>query len=172
MSDFQIDGDILILDAGNETFRFHSMGYIEPLKTENGLIVVDKPQRRYRNLKGLDYNKHCDADTEFTEFRVEGLPSSKGVYVWLIDNEKELSYIGEGVNLRKRFSSTGYGKISPRNCFVGGQSTNCKMNHEVLEKWNEGKCFHLYILETERHKGIEKKLIMKYHPELNVKNNC
>lgn len=126
---------------------------------------------RYQNSRGLDYNKYCDGNTEFTMFKIEGLTPTKGIYVWLIDSEKELSYIGECANLRKRFSSTGYGKISPRNYFVGEQSINCKMNHEVLTKWREWKHFHLYILETENHKAIEKELIMEYHPELNKKNN-
>ena len=53
-----------------------------------------------------------------------------GVYLWLVDDE--IIYIGETKNLRKRFN-TGYGNISPRNCYLGGQSTNCKMNKVVLE---------------------------------------
>lgn len=36
------------------------------------------------------------------------------------------SYIGETDNLEKQFRQ-GYGNISPRNCFKGGQSTNYKM---------------------------------------------
>lgn len=171
MVKFQITGDYLFLHTDEELLQFRSIGYIEPQKTDDGSIFIDKPQSRYRNLKGLGYNKHCDENTEFTMFKVEGLPSTKGVYVWLIDNETEISYIGECVNFQKRFSSTGYGRISPRNCFVGGQSTNCKMNHEILLKWKEGKNFHLYILETDNHKEIEKKLIKEYQPCLNKKNN-
>ena len=171
MRKFYFNGDSLVLPTEGESFEFRSIGYIEPQKNDDGSIFIDKPQKRYRNLKGLDYNKHCDENTEFTTFKVERLPPTKGVYVWLIDNEEKLSYIGEGVNLQKRFSSTGYGRISPRNCFVGGQSTNCKMNHEVLVKWKEGKCFHLYISETGDHKEIEKKLIREYQPTLNKKNN-
>lgn len=171
MAAFHVDGNILVLHAEGKTHQFRSIEYIEPQINDDGTIFIDRPQTRYRNFKKLDYNRHCDKDTEFTMFRVEKLPAAKGVYIWLIDNEKELSYIGEGVDLRKRFSSAGYGRISPRNCFVGGQSTNCKMNHEVLSKWREGKRFHLYILETEDHKEIEKDLIAEYHPKLNKKNN-
>lgn len=168
---FYVEQDELILDIGEKKLGFRSMGYIEPIKNADGEVFVDKPQLRYRKNKNLGYNKNCDDNTEFTAFKVEGIPESKGVYIWYIDNGRSLSYIGEGVNLKKRFSFTGYGKISPRNCFVGGQSTNCKMNHEVLKMWKEGKVFHLYIFETEDHKDLEKKLIKMYHPELNKKDN-
>ena len=42
----------------------------------------------------------------------------------------QIIYIGETAGLRQRFNM-GYGNISPRNCYVGGQSTNCKMNKIV-----------------------------------------
>jgi hypothetical protein len=38
-----------------------------------------------------------------------------------VDESKE--YVGECRDLVKRFNS-GYGQISPRNCFVGGRRTN------------------------------------------------
>lgn len=171
MGSFKIVGDSLLIDAEGSNYTFRSMGHIMPQMRDDGSVFIDRPQKRYSNPKNLGYNRYCNEETEFTTFKIEGLPSSKGVYIWLIEGEEDLSYIGECVDFRKRFSPTGYGRISPRNCFIGGQSTNCKMNQEVLKKWKEGKVFHLYILETEKHKEIEEVLIRECHPILNKKNN-
>jgi len=40
--------------------------------------------------------------------------------------------IPRGINLAERFGPLGYGSIQPKNCYVGGQSTNCKINHNLL----------------------------------------
>ena len=36
--------------------------------------------------------------------------------------------MGECANLSVRFNA-GYGNISPKNCFKGGQETNCRLNN-------------------------------------------
>ena len=79
-----------------------------------------------------------------------------GVYVWL-DKEK-IVYIGETTDLYDRFKN-GYGSISPRNVFYGGQSTNCKMNY--VAKIHR-KRLEIYVKECnkgEDNKKIEKKLL-------------
>ena len=49
----------------------------------------------------------------------------------------------------------GYGKISPRNCYAGGQSTNCKMNKIVLELFQQGKRVDLFFHKTENYKNVK-----------------
>lgn len=172
MADFKIEGDDLILTTDDGTpYEFRPMGHIEPLKNEGGSVFTDQPQFRYKNTRGRAYNPNCNDTTEFTRFRVEGLPKDSGVYVWLLDGEKTLSYIGRAKNLNERFSSKGYDRISPRNCFVGGQSTNCKMNHEVLKQYQDGKRFRLYILETKDFVAVEAALLNAYNTRLNKQLN-
>ena len=166
MEGYKIEGNFLILKTRDESLRFTSAGYIEPKRNEDGSVVTDRPHERYNNKKGLPLNKHCKKKTEFTAFKMDSLPTGCGVYVWLVDGNPKLSYIGEAKNLRKRFSS-GYGKISPRNCFEKGQPTNCKMNQNVLSLWRKGKLFHIYFLETEKHKEIERKLLAVYETDFN-----
>ena len=96
---------------------------------------------------------------------VEDVP---GVYLWIVDDE--IIYIGETKNLRKRFN-TGYGNISPRNCYLGGQSTNCKMNKVVLEYFEAGKQIKLYFLKTNDYKKVELELLSKICTRYNVKDN-
>ena len=166
---FKIDGDFLKLKAGEELFTFKCVGRIEPKKTDDGEIFTYKPQKKYEGKRD-DYHDYCKAETEFilivnTELELE---KAKGVYVWVLDGAEKPSYIGEAKNLMTRFSS-GYCRINPRNCFTGGQSTNCKMNHEVLKMWKEGRYFKLFFYKTERYKDIENKLIKEYDPTLNSK---
>lgn len=84
--------------------------------------------------------------------------------------DDEIVYIGEGVNLYKRFNM-GYGNISPRNCFMGGQSTNVKMNRLALKITSDGKSIDVYFYETAQHKDLEKSLLRLICTAYNVKNN-
>ena len=52
-----------------------------------------------------------------------------GVYLLAVKNRA--AYVGKCQSLSERWSK-GYGSIQPRNCFVGGQSTNCKVNATIL----------------------------------------
>ena len=92
---------------------------------EQGVPRVYYPHRDYINRRGLPLLPRGGGP--FCRFSIQA-PQAPGVYLWVA--EGQLLYIGETVNLRQRFN-TGYGAISPRNCYTGGQSTNCKMNEEV-----------------------------------------
>ena len=82
----------------------------------------------------------------------------------------EIIYMGETVNLAKRFNM-GYGNISPRNCFVGGQSTNCKMNKVVMEYYEKCMPIDLYFYETADNKKVELTLLRRYNAKYNVRDN-
>ena len=65
----------------------------------------------------------------------------------------------------------GYGRIAPRNCYVGGQSTNCKMNKVVLSLYEQGKTVDLYFYKTTDYKHVELELLGKIKTPYNVKDN-
>jgi hypothetical protein len=71
--------------------------------------------------------------------------------------EGRVRYIGECENLSERFNM-GYGNISPRNCFTGGQETNCRINSLVLRSLSEGLKTTLWFHETSDYKRIESDL--------------
>lgn len=126
------------------------------------------PQQRYKNTKDYPLIAGITYDTPFCEFKPD-LPSARGVYLWAVDGE--IIYIGEAVDLRKRFHS-GYGIISLRNCFSGGQITNIKMNRVALNTIkNLGKTIEIYILMTEDHKRLEKQLLQRIPTQYNQRNN-
>ena len=79
------------------------------------------------------------------------------MYVILVDDLIE--YVGECDDLFKRFGM-GYGNISPRNCFEGGQPTNCRINSDILSVFKLKKSIQLYFLETNDRFRIEHELII------------
>jgi hypothetical protein len=61
----------------------------------------------------------------------------------------------------------GYGIISPRNCFKGGQETNCRVNNLVYEAASAGLKISLWFLQTGDYKAVESKLRATMEPEWN-----
>lgn len=149
----------------------HEFTYIQSLRPrldKDGKIVKFMPQSRYANKKGL--RLHKQGDGEFCRFELEKAERVSGVYAWVVRGENDPIYIGETSDFKKRFS-TGYGNISPRNCFEGGQITNCKMNKVVLDHYNKGKIIDIYFLQTDDHKKIELELLKSINTLYNSKNN-
>lgn len=132
---------------------------------ENGHVKEYSPQSEYANHRSLPLGPNGSG--RFCRFSICG-PAVAGVYLWVVDGE--IIYIGETVNLLKRFNS-GYGNISPRNCHINGQSTNCRMNKVVLEYYRKGQIIDLYFLPTEDYKQIEFALLQRIHTKYNVKGN-
>lgn len=146
--------------------QFYKVDSITLVKGENGSFV-QFPQLRFNNVKNYPYLAGVDGTTEFCHFK-PNLPKEKGVYLWVVDDE--IIYLGEAVDLRSRFV-TGYGHISPRNCFKGGQSTNVKMNRVALNYYKQGKTIDIYIILTEKHKEVELYLLNRINTKYNVQNN-
>ncbi len=65
-----------------------------------------------------------------------------------------VKYVGECVDLSSRYNM-GYGNISPRNCFVGGQETNCRLNNLILLSAKKELEISLWFHPTENYKETE-----------------
>ena len=114
------------LDLLNVPFTWAAR--IEPDRDVSGAPVELMPQDRYAKAATTPLNPNGEGP--FCRFKVEDLPGSPGVYALTVDGD--LVYVGKGQNLMERWGPRGYAAIHPRNCFVGGHSTNCKINHRVL----------------------------------------
>ncbi len=88
-----------------------------------------------------------------------------GVYFIFVNNS--LCYIGKCVNLESRFNE-GYGIIFLKNCLNGGQQTNCRLNHLILERCNENNRVDLFFYEIPSYEEIEARLISSYSPQWNI----
>ena len=57
--------------------------------------------------------------------------------------------------------------ISPKSCFKGGQSTNCKVNHAILLAAREGERIDLWLHQTDDPRPLEARLIRELAPSWN-----
>ena len=149
------------LTLGGQTFRL--VARISPESTSDGKPAEDMPQKRYRAAASLPLNRHGHGP--FCRFSVAGLPATPGVYAVTV--AQQLAYVGITIDLRQRWGPQGYGRIQPRNCFKGGQSTNCKVNHAILLAARERLAVRLWIHETETPRPLEAHLIDELAPPWN-----
>ena len=145
-------------------YAFDLVGDIEPERQPDGTIRQFMPQSRYANHAGLPLNRHGAGP--FCRFRIAGEVQRSGVY--LLTVESEVVYIGECVSLAARFGPNGYGGISPRNCYQGGQVTNCRINHLILGMLKAGRRVRLWFLQVADRKGVEAELIRRVDPQWNA----
>jgi hypothetical protein len=84
--------------------------------------------------------------------------STLGVYAFTVLGN--VQNIGRCENLSSRFNGGGgYGNISPRNCFSGGQHTNCHVNNEIYKAAVRGERISLWFFQTEDFKAVEADLL-------------
>jgi len=139
------------------------MAKIEPVMGPDGRPDVYNPQERYAKARTTRLNPHGAGP--FCRLKIPGLPTASGVYAVSLDGK--VAYVGCAENLSERWGPRGYGLISPRNCYVGGQPTNCKINGRILRVKLEGDRADLYFHETRAFKAVERELIDALSPPWN-----
>ena len=149
------------LTLGGRAFRH--MAPIEPDTGPDGKPLEDVPRHRYRHAASTPLHRHGTGP--FCRFDVPSLPATPGVYAVTVGGE--LVYVGITVDLRQRWGPTGYAQIQPRNCFKGGQSTNCKVNHAILLATRNGRAVELWMHETRDRHALEERLIRELAPRWN-----
>lgn len=155
----------IILDS--LSLKFNKFCTIELIvNSENGTIYY-RPQLQYNNVKHYPYLENVDDNTKFCKFK-PNLPDVSGLYIWVVNDE--IVYIGEAVSLKDRFNN-GYGQISPRNCFKGGQSTNIRMNMYALSEYEKNNHIDIYICESTNHVALETELLKRINTKCNIQNN-
>lgn len=143
--------------------RFYFVATLDPDRGPDGSLIQYMPQAAYRNERRLPLNPHGQGP--FCRFRIPGDLHHEGVYALTVAGQ--VKYIGECEDLSRRFGPTGYGSIQPRNCFVGGQSTNCKLNHNVLEAASQGRAVELRFCRTDDRRRLESAVLAQLRPEWN-----
>jgi hypothetical protein len=143
--------------------EFQKMTDILPESDKQGKIIQYQPQERYNNAENLPLNKYGHGS--FCKFKISREYSGKiGVYILSVNDK--VRYVGETDDLEKRYNM-GYGNISPRNCYLGGQQTNCRINKLILEEKLQSSVITLYFTETENRFDVEHYLILKLNPDWN-----
>ena len=77
------------------------------------------------------------------------------------------TYVGKADNLAQRWETQGYGAISPANCFAGGQPTNCRINHEILNAARARRRIEVWVREERQPNLLETRLLRALRPRWN-----
>lgn len=146
-----INKDQAVKLIGN--IRFINVCDIEPERNSRGSVKNYMPQERYENRNHLSLSQYGKGP--FCKFKIPNNYNQSGVYAITVNDT--VNYIGECVNLSSRYNM-GYGNISPRNCFVGGQDTNCRINNLIFSETKNGRHVALWFFHTSSYKEVEDKL--------------
>ncbi len=131
-------------------YEFEYVCDIKPLRGADGSLTRFMPQGRYRNARNLPVNRYGIGP--FCKFRIPNQFQMSGVYVLTVDGAPQ--YVGECANLSARFNA-GYGNISPKNCFRGGQETNCRLNNLLYAAALAMQQIALCFFQTADYKSVE-----------------
>ncbi|MBZ0212790.1 MAG: GIY-YIG nuclease family protein [Nitrospirae bacterium] len=142
--------------------EFNDTGAISFDRDAGGRIREFAPQARYAGA--TESRLHRYGKGTFCRFKLLGLPSSSGVYMFLVDNC--VVYVGRAIDVRKRFTM-GYGNISPKNCYEGGQQTNCRINQLVLGSASAGSDIRILVHLCDDQAELEQRLIAHLKPAWN-----
>lgn len=135
------------------THEFQHVCDIEPQRAPDGSVTAVMPQSRYKGAETALLNRYGAGP--FCKFKIPTRFSLSGVYVLTVNHTP--LYVGECANLSARFNA-GYGNISPKNCFKGGQETNCRVNSLVYAAACRGERLSLWFMPTSDYKVIESQL--------------
>jgi len=109
-----------------------------------------------------------DGDRTYSTFSIttSELSNKKGVYAYVVDNQ--LKYIGRCKDSMKKRVNQGYGNISPKNCYIDGQRTNCRVNALVTQSQKDVSLW-IHLMESDQTiECLEKELIGACKPDWNI----
>ena len=112
-------------------------------------------------------NEH--GDKVFCDFSIEStvLAKTKGIYCFTTG--EGIKYVGRSHDPFDRRLNQGYGHISPKNCYLDGQSTNCHVNSLIAEV-HAVVSFYVYSLDDDSEiDRLERLVIRSYEPEWNIR---
>ncbi|MDO8657362.1 MAG: hypothetical protein Q7K55_01380 [Candidatus Levybacteria bacterium] len=106
-------------------------------------------------------------DLQYIEFKIKDLNihNLKGLYLFKVNDE--IVYIGRCKDSFKKRINIGYGRISPKNCYLDGQSTNCFINNLICTNYSEIDFYISSQNENSTIESYEKLLIKSYKPKWN-----
>ncbi|MBN1565885.1 MAG: hypothetical protein JXA10_18730 [Anaerolineae bacterium] len=136
------------------SYEFEHICTIQPARDDADNILLFRPQADY--AKKDERKLHAYGNGAFCRFRIPKDLHLEGVYI--ITANAEATYIGECIDLAQRYNM-GYGQISPRNCYTGGQPTNCRINKLIFTMVQKGQQVDLWFYATSNRKHIESELI-------------
>jgi len=106
-------------------------------------------------------------DLRYIEFRINDLKADnlKGLYLFKVNDD--IVYVGRCRDSFKKRINNGYGRISPKNCYLDGQSTNCLINNLICTNYPKVDFYISSQNDNSIIEDYEKLLIKNYKPKWN-----
>lgn len=106
-------------------------------------------------------------DETYCYFRLKDqeINKRKGIYFYMVSNE--IVYIGRCRDSFINRFNNGYGRISARNCYLDGQSTNCHINSKVNQMHDQLEVSVISLEDNKLIEVYERELIKKFSPKWN-----
>lgn len=156
-----------------ETLRHRRYARLKHIVEEKYKDAVDQPLGRF--LYGLKlegdpfYQEFLNpyGDLEYGRFhiRTSGRIDEKGLYIYVEDGR--VMYVGRCRDSFKKRINQGYGRIHPKNCYLDGQSTNCRINHLVSVARRSIGLYLLPLTDDHYIESAERALIASLGPPWN-----
>ena len=135
--------------------------YLEPLGKFVFLLKVQNDNLYLEFLNKYGDKKYCKFN-----IKDKSKENLKGIYIYTIN--ENIVYIGRCCDNYKKRINSGYGNISPKNCYIDGQQTNCHINSLINSNIEKVKFWILPLESIYEIKELEKKLIKNYQPSWNI----
>ncbi len=143
-------------------YNFEWAAQIRPQLDNAGAVQTFQPAADYPNPQGLALHRYGQGP--FCKFRITGDRAEAGVYA--ITSSNKLMYVGECTNLATRFNN-GYGSISPRACYEGGQPAYCRINQLIYEALKSNQNVEVWFSRATNRQEIVADLIKTLKPVWN-----
>jgi len=139
--------------------------YPDSIQKPLGIFLLERKQAGDRIYKRF-LNSY--GDETYSRFFILGADwlQRNGLYCYVLD--EVVVYIGQSRDSFGKRINQGYGNISPKNCYLDGQATNCHINSLVTLHRAEIKLFLSEVKDLSVIGGLEKKLIQIYQPAWNI----
>jgi hypothetical protein len=113
--------------------------------------------KRFLNLYG---------DERYCIFRLEHDLGLRGLYCYVVSGE--IAYIGRCRDSFGKRINQGYGQISPKNCYLDGQATNCHLNSLINASRDEVGFYICPLTNSLQIVQLERQLIGQLQPFWNI----
>jgi hypothetical protein len=144
--------------------QFRLVGEIGVDRGADGAPLEFMPQAAYAKAATTRLNPHGSGP--FCRLRIANGVREAGVYAVVVASD--VRYVGIADDLSERWGPRGYAAIHPRNCYVGGQATNCKVNSRILGEIKMGNVPLLYFAAlTEGRLAFEGRVCRELRPPWN-----
>jgi len=89
-----------------------------------------------------------------------------GLYFYMVG--KDIVYFGQSKDSFGKRINHGYGNISPKNCYLDGQATNCHLNSLINQHKGEVSLYLCGLNDLKAIDHLEKALIQTWQPVWNI----